>query len=126
MKRQPPKSTPFPYTTLFRSRRVVPPAFLGGSDFVVAIQKADPIASGISPGDTDQLGAEPRNDEAEAVCFVGQNIERPIAPLFFALREAHRQLREQPAGVLRFHQPLDSDRHGGGALRNLVGLRAPG
>ena len=36
-----------------------------------------------------------------------------------------RRSREQPAGALRLHHPLDPDRHGRGAMRNLVRLRAP-
>src|SRR5438045_3546757 len=35
------------------------------------------------------------------------------------------ELREQTAGVFGFHHPLDADRHGGGAMRNLVRLCAP-
>src|SRR2546423_13909621 len=39
--------------------------------------------------------------------------------------EACAPLREQTAGVFGFHHPLDADRHRGGAMRNLVRLRAP-
>src|SRR3954467_10004590 len=35
------------------------------------------------------------------------------------------QLGEQTACVLRFHHSLDTDRHGGGAVGNLVCFRAP-
>src|SRR5437016_1304087 len=35
-----------------------------------------------------------------------------------AVTDRRYRLREQTAGVLRLHHPLDSDRHGGGAMRN--------
>src|SRR5947207_5354493 len=56
---------------------VVRPTFLWRCDFVVVIEETNPPASGIESRDADQLRAELRNDEAESVRFVGENIEEP-------------------------------------------------
>src|SRR4051812_22331410 len=45
------------------------------------------------------------------------------SPRFSSRCEKLTILWEQTAGVLRLHHPLDADRHGGGAMRNLVLLR---
>ena len=79
-----------PMQVVAHHRGVVRPAFLWRCDFVVAIEETNPVASGIASRDADQLGTEPRNDEAQSVRFVGENIEEPIPPLFFAPRKAHR------------------------------------
>src|SRR2546423_13254974 len=76
-----------PVQVIAHHRRVVRPAFLRRTDFVVAIQKTDPITGWVPTRYADQLRAEPRNDETQASIFVGQNIEQPIAPLLFALRK---------------------------------------
>jgi transcriptional regulator of aromatic amino acid metabolism len=124
---------------------VVRPAFRRRSDLVVAIEEADPVAGGIAARDADQFRAETGNDETESVRLVGQNIEQPIAPLFFAPQKGHRwitsavillraatarqvdrryRLREQTAGVLRLHDSLHPDGHRGRPMRNLVRLCA--
>src|SRR5687767_1238279 len=70
--------------------RVIRPAFPGRSDLVVAMEEADPVAVGIAPGRADQLRAEAGDDEAKAVLFVGEDVEKAVAALLFDTRELHR------------------------------------
>jgi hypothetical protein len=70
--------------------RVIRPTLRGRADFVVPVQKPNPLTATIPPGDADQLRAEPRDDEAKSVFVVRQNIEQTVAPFLFATGELHR------------------------------------
>src|SRR3989454_657387 len=81
MIRRPPRSTLFPYTTLFRSRRIAPPLRLGGLGHLVV---------------TDELGHAPlrthlregRGQRRLAVVHMPDrpNVHMRLAPLVFRLR----------------------------------------
>src|SRR5437667_2038630 len=77
--RRPPRSTLFPYTTLFRSERTIkkPPRFGGMKTYNwegvnpdgYFLDKLEPIPSGLTPSQLYEIGrAVSRNAETELVC----------------------------------------------------------
>src|SRR5437764_14758925 len=64
-------------------RGVVRPTFCRRTEIVVVFQEPDPSAGGVPPRHTDQLRAEPRDADPNAVLLVPQDIANAIAyPLF--------------------------------------------
>src|SRR5438094_6544824 len=70
---------------------VVRPALSWCCEIVVAIKKAGPLPRLVYSRQTDQFRSKTRNDDAETVVFISQNIELLIFALFFGMRNFHRQ-----------------------------------
>src|SRR5205823_6308749 len=97
---------------------VVSPSLCRDTEIVVTPKKANPFPCFVSPGETDQFGSQPRDAQPQPAALVRNNVDQPIAPLFCAIRKAHDKSWKQTACILRFHDPLHSNGHGSGAMRD--------
>lgn len=73
---------------------MIPPPARRRPQVVVAIEETDPVSCRVAPRQTNEFGAEPRNNDAQAAFLIRQDVEQSFAAQFFLVRELHCRAME--------------------------------
>src|ERR1041385_5089042 len=78
-----------PVKEVSHDRGMIGPAACRFAEIVIAMEKPDPLPIPVAPRQTNEFGAESRDDDAQAALVVDQNIEESSVALLFAVGEFH-------------------------------------